>query len=118
MAAPTLEAQDEMATTHVGSKLHVTAADGHCLSDRQGYQPFLLTGELVPGGGGESILAGGYYDIRNQPIMDRTVAGQERLFYSDAPDDTSLLRVPGAKVPGVKGHAVYAVVQFEYTNMA
>jgi secreted PhoX family phosphatase len=46
------------------------------------------------------------------------VAGKERQFFSDAPDGTSLLTVPNAKVAGVKGNTVFAVVQFEYTTWA
>ncbi|VTU40044.1 putative phosphatase [Variovorax sp. PBL-E5] len=44
------------------------------------------------------------------------MAGKERQFFSDAPDGTSLLVLPDAKVPGVKGNTVFAVVQFEYTT--
>ncbi|HEY5799530.1 MAG TPA: alkaline phosphatase PhoX, partial [Burkholderiaceae bacterium] len=39
-------------------------------------------------------------------------------FYSDCPDGSSLLTLPNAKVPGVKGKPVFAVVQFEYTTRA
>ena len=63
-------------------------------------------------------MAGGYFDIYNQPIMDTTVAGSSRQFFSDSPDGTSLLSVANAKVTGVKGNAVFAVVQFEYTTWA
>jgi secreted PhoX family phosphatase len=118
MKAPSLAMPSEMATTQVQSKLLLTTALGQCHTYRLGYQPFFLTGDAVPAGGGKTLLAGGYYDIHNQPIIDRSVAGQERQFYSDAPDGTSLLQVPGAKVPGVKGHTVFAVVQFEYTSTA
>ncbi len=69
-------------------------------------------------GKGGKILAGGYYDINNNKIIDRTVAGSERHFFSDSPDGTSLLTVPNAKVDGVKGKPVFAVVQFEYTTWA
>ena len=44
--------------------------------------------------------------------------GSERQFFSDSPDGTSLLKIDGAKVPGVKGNTVFAVVQFEYTTWA
>lgn len=118
MAAPGLDMPLEMATTHVASKLHVSQSNGQCHSYRLGYQTFFLTGDMVPAGNGKSVLAGGYYDIHNQAIMDRSLAGKERQFYSDAPDGTSLLKVPGAKVPGVKGNTVFAVVQFEYTSTA
>ena len=69
-------------------------------------------------GKGGQTLTGGYYDINNQPIIDTTVSGKDRQFFSDSPDGTSLLTVPNAQVAGVKGHTVFAVVQFEYTTWA
>jgi anti-anti-sigma factor len=56
-----------------------------------GYQPFFVTGDLVSDGKGGQTLAGGYYDINNQPIMDATVSGKTRQYFSDSPDGTSLL---------------------------
>ena len=67
-------------------------------------------------GNGGTLLAGGYYDIHNQPIIDSSVSGSERQFFSDCPDGSSLLTVEGASVSGVKGNTVFAVVQFEYTT--
>ncbi|MET3431667.1 secreted PhoX family phosphatase [Herbaspirillum seropedicae] len=116
MPAPTLANPAAMATTTVGSALEVTFADGSKQSYKLAYQPFFMTGDMVPDGRGGSILAGGYLDINNQPIIDRSVAGRERQFFSDCPDGSSLLTVAGAKAPGVKGNAVFAVVQFEYTT--
>ena len=116
MPAPTLDNPAAMASTTVGSALEVTFADGSKQSYKLAYQPFFMTGDMVPNGRGGTILAGGYLDINNQPIIDRSVPGRERQFYSDCPDGSSLLTVAGAKVPGVKGNAVFAVVQFEYTT--
>jgi len=118
MAAPTLANPAAMATTTVGSALEVRFSDGSAQSYALAYQPFFITGDLVPDGKGGKILAGSYVDIHNQPIIDTTVPGSERQFFSDAPDGTSLLTVPGAKVDGVKGKPVFAVVQFEYTTWA
>ena len=42
--------------------------------------------------------------------------GKERQFFSDCPDGSSLLRCPHPTVTGIKGNAVFAVVQFEYTT--
>ncbi|ECE0941642.1 DUF839 domain-containing protein, partial [Salmonella enterica subsp. enterica] len=39
-----------------------------------------------------------------------------RQFFSDCPDGSSLLTVKGARVAGVTGNTVFAVVQFEYTS--
>lgn len=118
MAAPTLANPAAMATTSVGSTMTVNFSDSSKLDFKLAYQPFFVTGDMVPNGSGGTTLAGGYYNIRNQPIIDTTVPGKERQFFSDAPDGTSLLSVPNANVPGVKGKPVFAVVQFEYATFA
>ena len=118
MAAPTLANAAAMATNTVGSTMSVNFSDSSKFEFKLAYQPFFVTGDLVPNGSAGTILAGGYYDIRNQPIVDTTVAGKERQFFSDAPDGTSLLSVPNASVGSVKGKPVFAVVQFEYTTFA
>ena len=116
MAAPTLANPAAMATTTVGSTLVVTYADNSTRTFALAYQPFFITGEMVADGKGGKLLAGGYYDINNKPIIDATVPGSERQYFSDSPDGTSLLTVANAKVDGVKGKPVFAVVQFEYTS--
>jgi len=118
MAAPSLSNPAAMATTTVGSTLNVKFSDDSVQSYQLAYQPFFVTGDRVSDGKGGTILAGGYVDINNKPIIDATVAGKERQFFSDSPDGTSLLTVPNAKVDGVKGNPVFAVVQFEYTTWA
>lgn len=116
MSAPTLATPDAMATTTVGSSLKVSFSDGSSQTYKLAYQPFFITGDTLPDGKGGTILAGGYYDINNKPIMDTSVAGKERQFFSDAPDGSSLLTLANPTVPGVKGKTVFAVVQFEYTT--
>lgn len=116
MAAPTLANAAAMATTSVASSLSVSMSDGSTRSYKLAYHPFFATGDLVPNGAGGSALAGGYVDINNQPILDKSVAGKERQFFSDSPDGTSLLSLPNPTVTGLKGKAVFAVVQFEYTT--
>ena len=118
MLAPTLANAAAMATTSVGSVMTTSFSDNSKVDFKLAYQPFFITGDMVPDGNGGKTLAGGYYDIYNQPINDGTVVGRERHFFSDSPDGTSLLSVPGAKVAGVKGNTVFAVVQFEYTTLA
>jgi secreted PhoX family phosphatase len=71
---------------------------------------------MVPDGNGRNVLAGGYVDIHNRPIMDNSVAGKERQFFSDCPDGMSLLKLAKSNVRGISGNTVFAVVQFEYTN--
>jgi hypothetical protein len=118
MAAPSLAAPAAMATTTVTGTMTATFSDTSKVDFKLAYQPFFITGDMVPNGNGGTILSGGYYDINNKPIIDTTVAGKERQFFSDSPDGTSLLTVPNASVAGVKGNAVFAVVQFEYTSLA
>lgn len=118
MAAPSLANAAAMATTSVGSVMSVNFSDSSKLEYKLAYQPFFVTGDLVSDGKGGKTLAGGYYDINNQPIVDVTVAGKERQYFSDSPDGTSLLSIAGAKVTGVVGNTVFAVVQFEYTTWA
>ncbi len=119
MAAPSLSNAAAMATTTVASALDVKLNDGSTLNYQLAYQPFFMTGDMVPDGKGGTVLAGGYVDINNRPIIDASVAGKSRQFYSDSPDGTSLLTVPGASASsfsGMKGQPVFAVVQFEYTT--
>ncbi len=116
MPAPTMADAPAMATTTVGSTLTVTLDDGTATDYKLAYQPFFITGDQVADGSGSTVVAGGYYDINNKPIVDASVAGSERQFFSDSPDGTSLLTLDGASVPGVTGNTVFAVVQFEYTS--
>lgn len=118
MPAPTLANAAAMATTTVGSTMTVNFSNNTKLDFKLAYQPFFVTGDLVADGKGGKTLAGGYYDINNNPLMDTSVAGASRQFFSDSPDGTSLLKIDGAKVTGVTGNTVFAVVQFEYTSWA
>lgn len=118
MAAPSLTTPADMAKTLVASSLDVTLSDGTKQSFKLAYQAFFLTGDLVPDGKGGTIQAGAYFDIANKPIIDTTVPGKDRQFFSDSPDGTSLLSLPNPTVTGIKGKAVFAVVQFEYATWA
>ena len=116
--APDLTNPTAMATTNVSSVMTVNFDDGSKADYKLAYQPFFITGNAVPNLAGGTILAGSYYDINTPPIIDKTVAASPRQFFSDSPDGTSLLTVANAKVDGVKGKPVFAVVQFEYTTWA
>ncbi len=113
MSSPTTAAA--MATTTVASKLSVDWQDGTKTDYQLGYKSFFKTGESVDALTGGKIIAGSYFDINGQAIMDNSVTGQERQFFSDCPDGSSLLTVAGASVAGVT-NPVFHVVQFEYTS--
>lgn len=119
MSAPSLADPAKMATTTVGSGMNATYSDGRTQPYALAYQTFFITGALVPNGSGGTTLAGGYYDIRNQPIIDTSGASTgnpARQFFSDCPDGTSLLKLDAPTVTGIKGNTVFAVVQFEYAT--
>ncbi|WP_348754033.1 alkaline phosphatase PhoX [uncultured Aquincola sp.] len=116
MPAPSLANAAAMATTTTSSVMTVTYEDNSTQAFALAYQPFFMTGDQVPDGKGGTVLAGGYVDINNKPIIDASVAGKERQFFSDCPDGSSLLSLPSTTVSGIKGKAVFAVVQFEYTS--
>jgi uncharacterized protein len=116
MAAPGMANAAAMATTSVSSKLVTKFSNGDTRSFSLGYESFFVTGATVAQTGGGSIVAGGYFDINQQPILDSSVPGSTRQFFSDAPDGTSLIQLSNPNVPGVTGNTVFAVVQFEYTT--
>lgn len=115
MPAPSLADPTQMATTYVASTLTRSIGPRHSETYALGYETFFLTGETVPRTGGGTILAGGYYDIRNAPIVDTTSASQ-RQFFSDCPDGMSLIQLKHGHSPR-RGHKrIFAVVQFEYAT--
>ena len=113
MAAPSVAA--DQATTSVQSKMLLTMSDGSKQEVALSYQPFFITGDNVPDGKGGTVVAGGYFDINNQPIRDASNASKPR-FYSDSPDGYTMLKLDHPTVAGVVGNTVFAVVQFEYTS--
>jgi uncharacterized protein len=116
MPAPSLDNPAQMATTWVASTLKVAPAHAKgAVTFKLGYETFFLTGQAVPATGGGTALAGGYVDINGQPIRDITDPNQ-RQFFSDCPDGTSLITLRGARSQRPGHHRVFAVVQFEYTS--
>jgi secreted PhoX family phosphatase len=113
MAAPVAIA--DRAKTSVSSKLKIDWDDSTSSEYQLGYKSFFETGTKVPKWGGGEIIAGGYFDVNGNPIIDNSVVGQERQFFSDCPDGSSLIHLADAKVDGVN-NPVFYVVQFEYTS--
>ena len=116
MAAPSLDAPAAMAGMTVGSSLEATYADGAKKVFALGHEPFFVTGDQVPDGKGGTVLAGGYFDLGGRPIVDASVPGRERAILLGLPDGSSLLTLANPSVVGVRGNAVFAVVQFEYAT--
>jgi hypothetical protein len=80
MEAPSLANPEAMATTTVGSMLEITTQNGNKKTYKLAYEPFFITGDMVPDGKSGKVLAGGYVDIHNRPIMDNSILGKERQF--------------------------------------
>jgi len=127
MSAPGLSEPEGMARTTVESAMDLVFADGSRRRVQLGYEAFFMTGDRVPDGKGGMVLAGGYLDIHGAPIMDTSVPGRARPFFSDCPDGMSLLTLAGplGEADGATGPptvskpataTVYAVVQFEYLS--
>ena len=115
MDAPTLSNPAAMATTTVNSKLSVNWDDGSKTDYQLAYKPFFKTGDQVPSLTSGTVIAGGYVDAKGNPIIDKSIPGSERQFFSDCPDGSSLITVSNANVAGVN-NPVFHVVQFEYTT--
>lgn len=117
MPAPGLDNPAAMSTVTVGSSMQVKYADGTERLFKLQYEPFFVTGAQVPDGKGGTVIAGGYYDINMKPILDASSTEAEKpQFFSDCPDGMSLIKLDDAKVEGVKGNPLFAVVQFEYCS--
>lgn len=114
MAAPSLSNPAAMATAYTNAAMQLKFEDGSSRLVTLDYHTFFVSGDRVSDGNGNTLVAGGYYDINNKPITDPTF--NNRQFFSDCPDGSSLLTVKDAKVAGVYGNHVFAVVQFEYTS--
>ena len=91
MPAPTLADPQQLARTTVESAMDLVFSDGSRRRVQLGYEAFFMTGDAVPDGRGGTVLAGGIYDIHGAPILDRSVRGRTRPFFSDCPDGMSLL---------------------------
>jgi len=115
MAAPSLADPAQMATTYVASTLTKRIGRRQSETYALGYETFFLTGDAVAATGGGTVIAGGYYDINNAPIIDTTSANQ-RQFFSDCPDGMSLIQLEGVRSNRSGSKRVFAVVQFEYTT--
>jgi uncharacterized protein len=114
MPAPSLANPSQMAETYVASTL-TKSIGRHSETYALGYETFFLTGDTVPSAEGGSILAGGYFDINNAPIVD-TTSPDQRQFFSDCPDGMSLIALGHARSRRRDCERVFAVVQFEYVT--
>jgi secreted PhoX family phosphatase len=112
MAAPTTDAQ--RATTLTTASVKITYSDATTKTQALGYNTLFKTGDSLKNGSA-NVVAGGYYDINGNPIMDTSGATPEQ-FYSDSPDGNSLISLANPTVTGVTGNTLFLVTQYEYVT--
>jgi uncharacterized protein len=103
----------EKTAVYTQSNIVIKYADGKTSTKALSYQMLYSTGDLMKTPSGKDIIAGGYFNVAGEPIMDRSGDKPEQ-FYSDCPDGTSLIQLKNAKIKGMTGNPVFVVTQFEY----
>lgn len=112
MAAPTAAA--DRATTLTTASVKMTYSDGSTKTQALAYNTLYKTGDSLKNGTA-SVIAGAYYDINSNPIMD-TSGATPQPFFSDCPDGNSLISLANPTVAGVSGHTLFLVTQYEYVT--
>lgn len=112
MAAPTSYA--DRTTTFTNATIDVKLSDGTVKAAQPlAYKRLYKTGDVLTRPDGGKAVAGGYYDVNNNPIIDNSTATPVQ-YYSDCPDGQSLIRLSNPAVSGIDGNTLFMVTQFEY----
>lgn len=112
MAAPQTDVDRAAIVTNASVKIGY--ADGSVRTQALGYNTLFKTGDAITNGV-TTVVAGAIYDVNGLPIFDNSGTTPEP-FYSDCPDGNSLLALANPAVPGVSGHTLFLVTQFEYKS--
>lgn len=112
MAAPTAAA--DRATTLTSASVKMTYSDGSTKTQALAYNTLYKTGDSLKNGTA-SVIAGAYYDLNGNPIVDTSGAAPQP-FFSDCPDGNSLISLANPTVAGVSGHTLFLVTQYEYVT--
>jgi secreted PhoX family phosphatase len=102
MAAPANVA--DRASTFTNATLAVSYSDGGTQTPSLSYKTLYKTGDTLTTPGGDSIIAGGYFDASGKAIVDNGVQ-----LYSDCPDGQSLIQLDNSQT-------LFLVTQFEYKS--
>ena len=112
MSAPGTDAQ--RAASYTSASVKITYSDATTKSQALGYNTLFKTGDTLKNGSA-SVIAGGYYDINGNPIIDTSGATAQQ-FFSDCPDGNSLISLANPTVSGVTGNTLFLVTQYEYAT--
>jgi len=110
MDAPTTAAL--RADSYTAASVKLGYSDATSKTQALKYNTIFKTGDTLKNGSA-NVIAGAYYDINGNPIIDTSGVTPEP-FYSDCPDGNSLLSLANPTVPGVTGNTVFLVTQYEY----
>ena len=112
MSAPGTDAL--RAASYTSASVKITYSDATTKSQALGYNTLFKTGDTLKNGSA-SVIAGGYYDINGNPIIDTSGATAQQ-FFSDCPDGNSLISLANPTVAGVTGNTLFLVTQYEYAT--
>ena len=113
MSAPATDVQ--RAATWTSASVKSTYSDATTKTQALAYNTIFKTGDTLKNGSA-SVIAGAYYDINGNPIMDISGTTSEP-FYSDCPDGNSLISLASPTVPGIAGNTLFLVTQYEYKTL-
>lgn len=113
MSAPSTDAQ--RAASYTSASVKLGYSDATTKTQTLAYNTLFKTGDTLKNGG-VNVLAGAYYDINGNPIMDNS--GTTPVpFYSDCPDGNSLISLANPTVVGIIGNTLFLVTQYEYKTL-
>jgi uncharacterized protein len=110
---PAPATMQEAAEVFSTAAVRIHHANGSTHTESLRYHTLYHTGQVLPSFRGATVVAGGYFDLQNRPVLDNSVSPAVQAF-SDGPDGQSLLSLPEARVSGVRGNTLFLVTQFEY----
>ncbi len=113
MPATMTDAQRAVNFTSASAK--ISYSDASTKNQSLTYNTLYKTGDTLKNGSA-NVIAGAYYDINGNPIMDTSGSAPEP-FYSDCPDGNSLIALASPTVAGVTGNALFLVTQYEYKTL-
>ncbi|ABD69745.1 Twin-arginine translocation pathway signal [Rhodoferax ferrireducens T118] len=105
----------QRAATFTSASVKISYSDASTKTQALTYNTLFKTGDTLKNGSA-NVIAGAYYDINGNPIMDTSGTTSEP-FYSDCPDGNSLISLPNPAVAGVTGNTLFLVTQYEYKTL-
>jgi len=103
------------ADTYTSASVKLSYSDATSKTQALAYNTLFKTGDTLKNGSA-NVIAGAYYDINGNPIIDTSGSTPEQ-FYSDCPDGNSLIALANPTVSGVTGNTLFLVTQYEYKNL-